>query len=59
MMQTPTARLMRDIERAGYSFVKCNQTLYWICQDDTDLGEVAAGLQLGPLIYRVAALLGV
>ncbi len=59
MMQTPAAQLMRTLERAGYSFVKCNQTAYWICQDDTDFSEVAAGLQLGPLIYRAAELLGV
>lgn len=59
MMNNPTAVLQEQITLSGYSFVKCNQTLYWICQDDTDLSEVAAGLQLGPLIYRVAAMLGV
>lgn len=58
-MNNPTAALQGLIVLSGYSFVKCNQTLYWICQDDTDLSEVAAGLQLAPLIYRVAAMLGV
>lgn len=58
-MNTPTAALQRTIELSGYHFIKCNQTLYWICQDDNDLSEVAAGLFLGPLIYRVAAMLGV
>ena len=58
-MNNPTAALQEQIALSGYSFVKCNQTLYWICQDDTDLSEVAASLQLGPLIYRVAAMLGV
>lgn len=58
-MNNPTAALQELIVLSGYSFVKCNQTLYWICQDDTDLSEVAAGLQLGPLIYRAAAMLGV
>jgi hypothetical protein len=58
-MNTPTAALQHAIELSGYSFIKCNQTLYWICQDDNDLSEVAAGLFLGPLIYKVADLLGV
>lgn len=58
-MNTPTAILQQQIILSGYSFVKCNQTLYWICQDDIDLSEVAAGLFLGPLIYKVADLLGV
>lgn len=58
-MHNPTAAVKELIELSGYTFVKCNQTLYWICQDDTDLSEVAAGLQLGPLVYRVAEMLGV
>lgn len=58
-MNNPTAALQEQIILAGYTFVKCNQTLYWICQDDDDLSEVAAGLFLGPLIYKVADLLGV
>lgn len=58
-MHNPTAMLKQLIELSGYSFIKCNSTLYWICSDDTDLSEVAAGLQLGPLVYKVAELLGV
>ena len=58
-MNNPTAALKQLIELSGYSFIKCNSTLYWICSDDADLSEVAAGLQLGPLIYKVAELLGV
>ena len=49
-MKTRAAELMELIELSGYTFVKCNSTEYWICQDDSDLSEVAAARQLGKLI---------
>jgi hypothetical protein len=58
-MKTRAAITMELIELSGYSFIKCNRTDYWVCQDDSDLSEVAAARQLGTLIWQVADLLGV
>lgn len=58
-MKTRTAAVMELIELSGYSFILCNQTGYWICQDDSDLSEVAAARQLGTVIWLAAERLGV
>lgn len=58
-MKTRTATTQALIEAAGYSFIKCNRTDYWICQDDSDLSEVAAARQLGTVIWLAASQLGV
>lgn len=57
-MNTPTALLEQEITLAGYHFVKCNRTLYWLCLDDADLSEVAAGLFRGEVVYKAAEELG-
>lgn len=57
-MHSPTALLEQHITAAGYHFVKCNRTLYWLCLDDTDLSEVAAGLFRGEVIHAAAKELG-
>lgn len=58
-MKTRAAAVMELIELSGYSFIKCNRTDYWICQDDSDLSEVAAARQLGTVIWLAASQLGV